>query len=70
MGRKRTSMAQTGTAAYARKRRKIREIEMRVNRLRAFADGVLGVSDLRVGPISIAEILRDTAKYLEKSNPR
>lgn len=60
----------TASAAYARKRRKIRDIEYRAARLENYAQAVMGMSDLKVGPCSIAELLRETAAFLLKNKPR
>lgn len=38
----------------------------RVERLRAYADAVVGNSDLKVGPASIRVILLDAADYLDR----
>lgn len=42
----------------------------RAARLRAFAEAVLGESDLKVGPRAVASLFQETADYIEKLDRR
>lgn len=48
----------------------VTKITMRANRLRAYAEAVLGDSDLKVGPRAIALLLIETAEYFDNIQRR
>lgn len=57
-------------AIYQRSKRLKKTGKIMAMRLRAFADAVLGKSDLKVGPQSTAALFIEAAEFIERSVPR